>query len=162
MFGLMVAVMVLVAFSARNSDIKDVALIVAASWACTRISEAVLGIPAASLVYPLVDFVCCVMILMQWERRPAVWKVVTALTYLMQVLCHFVFWLNGAAPVASDHPQEFLWRYTLALNVLFILQLGSVLGPGIADGLGGVDHLRRLLGWPGPHRPAVVRSKVAP
>lgn len=151
--GLTIAMVLVAWFAARGSDLLTVSLLIAATWIAGVAATRLLPFPLALLTYPPTDFVAGVMIAHIWERRPSLWKMVVLCSLITEIICHFVFWLNGAAWWRGIY-----YRYALALNMLFLVQLGAVIGPGLWDVAGGDDLVRRLRGRAGAHHPAVSRA----
>ncbi len=151
-YGALTLASVAVALLARRvPDLLGVALLIASTWAVGMVAIWAWGVPTALLTYPPTDFVAGLILAHLWAKRPATWKLVTLSAFLLQIIAHFVFWLN-------DDWRAIYHRYMLLLNVLFLVQLGTVAGPGLWDVMGWGD----VVGWMrdrlGSRRPAYTRT----
>lgn len=127
-------------------DIVTCAALMLCSWA---VSITAYGFNAI-WVYPLMDFAFGTAVVVLLRRQWGNWKFALALLFLASIATHMIY--HVVIP-----PTFRSWRYyALVLNVIFSLQLLTVLG-GRYAGV-GISALRSLLDRTGGH--AVPRSQA--
>lgn len=129
----------------RYADAFGAALMIVGIWAVTNTLGFVFEPPASKAIVPLIDFAAGATMITAWVSHKERWKLILAGLFLGQCVIHAMFWI-----VWLNYPStDMLWRYQLALNVSWLLELCVVASPGVGNVAG------RSLAWlrhrPVPH-----------
>lgn len=101
-------------------------------WVMGRITWAVWSPPQSQALYPLIDYAAGCACFWAWQTKPAPWKLIMAMTFMVQLALHAIFW---AAPVVFSTESVGQYTYTSALNAIFAMQLLIVGWRGVRDGV---------------------------
>lgn len=115
----------------READAIGLSAMLLAGWCFGRLLGVMFTPPESMTLYPVMDFAFGVVTLAAWRSQRAWWKLGIVGLLLAQCAGHLAFWIAWPADGS-------LYRYVLANNVLFALELLSVSVPG---GLHVADHL---------------------
>jgi hypothetical protein len=132
MFGLLAALTVAITFADQRRlpqrvDALGCAVMLMLMWSASNVLSLAYSPPESMGLYPLMDGMGGAIAAFIYYRRPQIWKLALAYCFLTQTILHVVFWGRG------DMSYTSVWNYTLALNLLFLMQLACVAGTGIGD-----------------------------
>lgn len=125
-----VAVIAINSGNPRDADARGLSLMLATTWGVSNILVGLYGLPDGARLFPLIDLVAGLAVLLVWRRRPAVWKLALLSLFVLQMLGHTAFW---GALWLGRLPNSFataLMQYIVALNAMFACQLVCVAFPG--------------------------------
>ncbi len=92
-------------------------------------------IPDSWIIYPSMDALVGGWVALIAYQRPAAWKIVLLVLFILENVLHVAFWAQPAKPDAL------LFSYTAALDVLFGLQLAVAAFPGTCSLVGRAQSL---------------------
>lgn len=126
LWGLAVCVPLLLSLGTRKTDALGLSAVLLLTWCFGRVTSALYSPPESMALYPLVDAMCAITAFAAWRTRPAPWKFILGSLFVLQCALHFAFWI--AWPMSGS-----LYRYVVANNILFALELVIVSVPGGRD-----------------------------
>lgn len=103
-----------------DRDLRSIAIVLAGTWLVSNASHWLLP-PDTRVVFPAMDFLIGVGLIMVWGRARKAWMLAMSGLFLVQGATHIIY---QHAPV---HDFATRYNYDLSLNIGYLLQLGVVL-----------------------------------